>query len=198
MVQAGDAIPTVELEEGGPGNKVNLATELASGSGIIIGVPAAFSMSCLKDTSHNPLLLTPPRPHLLRLPHSGLHQPPQALRRWQGLCCLRQRPLRVRPLPPLAKRLLTPSSTTAWGKSLDSGKTSGVRFLSDASGAFTRALDVEFPAAAFLGTNRSKRYALVVEGGKVKSVHIEPDNIGADGEFVLSLNMKGDADFRMC
>lgn len=71
----------------------------------------------------------------------------------------------------------------AWGKSLDADKSSGIRFLADSSGAFSRALDVEFPSAAFLGNNRSKRYALVIEGGKVKSVHIEPDNIGADGEF---------------
>jgi 2-Cys peroxiredoxin 5 len=43
MVQAGDSIPSVELTEGNPGGKVNLATELASGPGLIIGVPAAFS-----------------------------------------------------------------------------------------------------------------------------------------------------------
>lgn len=75
------------------------------------------------------------------------------------------------------------SRTTAWGKSLDADKSSGIRFLADSSGAFTRALDVEFPSAPVLGTNRSKRYALVIEGGKVKSVNIEPDNVGADGEF---------------
>lgn len=43
MVQVGDSIPSVELTEGNPGGKVNLATELASGPGLIIGVPAAFS-----------------------------------------------------------------------------------------------------------------------------------------------------------
>jgi peroxiredoxin 5 len=67
---------------------------------------------------------------------------------------------------------------SAWGKSLDKDASSGVRFLGDPSGAFTRALDVEFEAAPLLGTNRSKRYAIVVENGKVKSVDIEPDNIG--------------------
>ena len=68
----------------------------------------------------------------------------------------------------------------AWGKSLDKDGSSGIRFLGDASGKFTRALDVEFEAASFLGTNRSKRYAIVVEDGKVKSVDIEPDNVGAN------------------
>jgi hypothetical protein len=43
MVQVGDKIPDVELVEGGPGTKVNLAKEL-KGKGLIIGVPAAFSM----------------------------------------------------------------------------------------------------------------------------------------------------------
>jgi 2-Cys peroxiredoxin 5 len=70
----------------------------------------------------------------------------------------------------------------AWGKSLDAEKKSGIRFLGDHDGSFTRALDVEFPAAPFLGTNRSKRYAITTLDGKVKSVNIEPDNLGTDGE----------------
>ncbi len=45
MVKAGDSIPTVELVEDSPGNTVNLAKELAGSNGLIIGVPAAFSMS---------------------------------------------------------------------------------------------------------------------------------------------------------
>ena len=42
-VQVGDKIPDVELLEDSPGNKVNLAKEL-TGNGVIVGVPAAFSM----------------------------------------------------------------------------------------------------------------------------------------------------------
>ena len=45
MVKAGDSIPDIDLVEGSPGDKVNLQRELASGKGLIIGVPAAFSMS---------------------------------------------------------------------------------------------------------------------------------------------------------
>jgi 2-Cys peroxiredoxin 5 len=44
MVKAGDSVPNIDLVEGSPGNKVNLSKEL--GSGLIIGVPAAFS-KCL-------------------------------------------------------------------------------------------------------------------------------------------------------
>ena len=45
MVKVGDAIPNVDLVEGSPGDKVNLSKELASGKGLIVGVPAAFSKS---------------------------------------------------------------------------------------------------------------------------------------------------------
>jgi peroxiredoxin 5 len=41
MVQVGDSVPNIDLVEGNPGNKVNLSKEL--GSGLIVGVPAAFS-----------------------------------------------------------------------------------------------------------------------------------------------------------
>jgi peroxiredoxin 5 len=45
MVKDGDSIPNIALVENAPGNKVELSKELASGKGLIIGVPAAFSMS---------------------------------------------------------------------------------------------------------------------------------------------------------
>jgi 2-Cys peroxiredoxin 5 len=64
----------------------------------------------------------------------------------------------------------------AWAKSLDADKSSGIRFLGDPAGNFTRALDAEFEAAAILGNNRSKRYALLTENGKITKVAIEPDN----------------------
>ena len=53
MVKVGDPIPSVELVEGTPGSKVNLAKEI-KGKGLIIGVPAAFS----KCTSMTLLPLT--------------------------------------------------------------------------------------------------------------------------------------------
>jgi len=74
----------------------------------------------------------------------------------------------------------------AWAKSLDEKKTSGIRFLGDQSGNFTRAWDVEFESAPMLGNNRSKRYAVATEDGKVIKVGIEPDNTGVSGEFYLS------------
>jgi len=39
-----------------------------------------------------------------------------------------------------------------------------------------------FDGAAIFGGDRGKRYALVVENGKVKKALVEPDNIGLNGE----------------
>lgn len=60
---------------------------------------------------------------------------------------------------------------------------SQIRFLGDPSGAFTRALDLGFDGSAIFGGMRGKRYALLIEDGKVKSAHVEPDNTGTNGEF---------------
>lgn len=44
-VAVGDRIPDgIDLVENSPGNKVLLAKELSRGRGLVIGVPAAFSM----------------------------------------------------------------------------------------------------------------------------------------------------------
>ena len=53
--------------------------------------------------------------------------------------------------------------------------------MGDPSGKFSEALDVTFDSASIFGNNRSKRYALLVENGKVKEAFVEPDNIGLDG-----------------
>lgn len=66
----------------------------------------------------------------------------------------------------------------AWGKTLDSEKNSGLRFLADTQGKFSQAWDVEFDATELMGNKRSKRYAVKTEDGKVVKVAIEPDNIG--------------------
>ena len=56
-----------------------------------------------------------------------------------------------------------------------------IRFLGDATGKFSEALDVLFDSTAVFGNKRSKRYALVVDGGKVKDAYVEPDNTGVNG-----------------
>ncbi|KAI4127612.1 MAG: hypothetical protein LQ338_003107 [Usnochroma carphineum] len=68
----------------------------------------------------------------------------------------------------------------AWGASLDPSNKSGIRFLGDPDAKFTEALDLSFDSASIFGNNRSKRYALVVEDGKVKEAYVEPDNTGVN------------------
>ncbi|KKA23011.1 AhpC/TSA family protein [Rasamsonia emersonii CBS 393.64] len=73
-----------------------------------------------------------------------------------------------------------PFVTKAWGASLDPTGKSGIRFLGDPTGKFTEALDLGFDSTAIFGNRRSKRYALVIEGGKVKEAFVEPDNTGVN------------------
>lgn len=70
--------------------------------------------------------------------------------------------------------------TGAWQQALALENSTGdnVRFLADASGDFTKAWDVEFDAAPFFGNHRSKRYAAIVENGKVVKEFVEPDSTG--------------------
>ncbi|KZL84665.1 tsa family protein, partial [Colletotrichum incanum] len=66
----------------------------------------------------------------------------------------------------------------AWGDQLDPAGETGIRFLGDPAGEFTKSLEVDFDSKAIFGNDRSKRYTLVIENGKVKEAHVEPDNIG--------------------
>jgi len=45
---------------------------------------------------------------------------------------------------------------------------------------------LSFDGAAIFGGDRSKRYALVIEDGKVKKAFVEPDNTGVKGMTFLS------------
>ncbi|KAL8732919.1 MAG: hypothetical protein Q9181_003786 [Wetmoreana brouardii] len=145
FVGVGDRIPDIELVEGSPGNKVNLAKEL-KGKGVIIGVPAAFSPSC--SAAHIPGYLNSPF-----LKAAG---------------------------QVFVVSVNDAFVMKAWGATLDPTDKSGIRFLGDPDARFTEALDLSFESASLFGNNRSKRYALVVEDGKVKEAHVEPDNTGVD------------------
>ncbi|KAI4139868.1 MAG: hypothetical protein LQ340_007958 [Diploschistes diacapsis] len=141
MVKAGDSIPSVELAIGAPDKKVNLSHELASGKGLIIGVPAAFSPTC--SDAHVPGYLTSSKTK-----NAG---------------------------KVYVVSVNDAFVMNAWGKQLDPDKSSGISFASDATGSFSKALDLYFDATPFLGGIRSKRYAITTEDGKVKSVHVEQD-----------------------
>lgn len=64
-----------------------------------------------------------------------------------------------------------------------------IRFLGDPSGKFTEELDLAFDGTAIFGNFRSKRYALLIEDGKVKEAFVEPDNTGISGKVFLLSNV---------
>lgn len=60
----------------------------------------------------------------------------------------------------------------AWSESTGAGK-AGLTFLGDADGSFTKAMGMEFDAAAAGLFGRSKRYAMLVEDGTITAMNIE-------------------------
>ena len=70
-------------------------------------------------------------------------------------------------------------STGAWAETQKGD--SDIRFLADPQADFTKALELGFEGVPIFLGPRSKRYAMVVEDGKVKELHVEPDNTGVDG-----------------
>ncbi|KAH8668906.1 Redoxin-domain-containing protein [Xylariales sp. PMI_506] len=150
LVSRGDALPNLDvLVENSPGNKVNLAEEFDGISrGIVIGVPAAFSPAC--SQKHVPGYIN--SPVVKELIRSG------------GKV--------------VVVSVNDPFVMKAWHDQLDPVQDSQIRFLGDPTGEFTKALELDFDSTAIFGNRRSKRYALVIEDGKVKSIHVEPDNTG--------------------
>jgi peroxiredoxin len=67
----------------------------------------------------------------------------------------------------------------AWGKSAGVGD--AIVMAADGNGEYTRALGLELDARKFDMGMRGQRFALVIDGGVVKQVHVE-----APGEFKVS------------
>lgn len=66
----------------------------------------------------------------------------------------------------------------AWSKASDAG---AITMLADGNADFARALGLDNDSSRFGMGTRSKRYAMIVEDGIVKSLHVE-----APGEFKVS------------
>ena len=60
----------------------------------------------------------------------------------------------------------------AWGEATGATE-AGIEMLADADGSFTKAIGMDFdaPPAGLMG--RSKRYAMLVDDGKVRALHVE-------------------------
>ncbi|KAF9339553.1 Peroxiredoxin-5, mitochondrial [Linnemannia elongata] len=73
----------------------------------------------------------------------------------------------------------------AWGKDLNVGDK--VTMLADPQGKFVKDLGLDFDASAALGGHRSKRFALVLENGKITKAFVEPNNTGLSVTLAESL-----------
>ncbi len=65
-----------------------------------------------------------------------------------------------------------PFVADAWAKATGADK-AGIEVLADADGSFTKALGMDFDAAAAGLLGRSKRYAMLVKDGVVEVLHLE-------------------------
>ncbi|RVD89314.1 uncharacterized protein DFL_000327 [Arthrobotrys flagrans] len=69
----------------------------------------------------------------------------------------------------------------AWKESIPGAKESGIRFLADGTGDFAKKMGMTFEkSVGIFGNLRNKRYAVVVENGKVSKVFEEGDNTGVN------------------
>ncbi|MDO5528012.1 MAG: peroxiredoxin [Paracoccus sp. (in: a-proteobacteria)] len=65
-----------------------------------------------------------------------------------------------------------PFVMAAWAKDTGADK-AGLEFLADADGSFTRAVGMEFDAPPAGLHGRSKRYAMLVDNGRVTALNVE-------------------------
>ncbi|VVT44188.1 uncharacterized protein SAPINGB_P000333 [Magnusiomyces paraingens] len=145
FLSVGDAVPSVPVQEGSPGNVVSLADETKKGKYVIVGVPGAFSPAC--SASHAPGYIS----HTGELAKKGV----------DGVFIVAVNDAFV---------------TKAWADSLKTNDK--VRFIADSHGEFSKEFGTLFDASKFFGNERTKRYAAVVENGKVTEAFIEPDSTG--------------------
>ncbi|XP_034281235.1 peroxiredoxin-5, mitochondrial [Pantherophis guttatus] len=147
-LKVGDKLPSVEVYEGDPSNKVNLSSLFKGKKGILFGVPGAFTPGCSK--THLPGYVEKAG----QLKGKGV----------EIIACLSVNDIFV---------------MNEWGKAHHAeGK---VRMLADPTGSFGKAtnllLDKDSLRQLF-GTNRSKRFSMVVEDSMVKSLNVEEDGTG--------------------
>ncbi|KAL5008344.1 hypothetical protein ScPMuIL_013925 [Solemya velum] len=69
-----------------------------------------------------------------------------------------------------------PFVMAAWSQYAGAG--GKIKMLADPKGDFTRAMDMELKSEKYLGTNRSRRYSIVIEDGIVQSINVDPDHTG--------------------
>nr|CAD7573038.1 unnamed protein product [Timema californicum] len=153
MVKAGDRVPSVDLYEDNPTNKVNAADLFKGEEGDPVCSPWSLHPRVLQGATHLPGYVTKAE----ELKGKGI----------QEIVCV---------------SVNDPFVMSAWGKEHGANGKTGVdspqvRMLADPSAAFAKALDLQVDLPP-LGGVRSKRYSMVVEDGVIKTLNVEPDGTG--------------------
>ncbi|XP_053305022.1 peroxiredoxin-5, mitochondrial [Spea bombifrons] len=147
-IKVGDHLPDVQVFEGDPGNKISVRDVFGGKKGILFGVPGAFTPGCSK--THLPGYVD----QAAELKSCGV----------EVVACIAVNDVFV---------------MSEWGKA--HGTEGKVRMLADPTGTFAKAAGLLLDKKELLdlfGNQRCKRFSLVVENGKVKSINIEDDGTG--------------------
>ncbi|KAJ6654170.1 hypothetical protein lerEdw1_007267 [Lerista edwardsae] len=147
-LKAGDKLPSVEVYEGDPGTKVNVASLFKGKKGILFGVPGAFTPGCSKN--HLPGYVEKAG----QLKGKGV----------EVIACLAVNDVFVmsewgKAHHAEGKVRMLADPTGEFGKATD------------------LLLDKD-PLRQLFGNQRSKRFSMVVEDGIVKSLNVEEDGTG--------------------
>ncbi|MEE6515917.1 hypothetical protein FKM82_025059 [Ascaphus truei] len=147
-LKVGDAIPDLQVFEDAPGNKISMQDVFKCKKGVLFGVPGAFTPGCSK--THLPGFVKDAD----KLKSRGV----------EVIACIAVNDVFV---------------MSEWGKV--HGAEGKVRMLADPCGHFAKAAGLLLDKQELLdlfGTQRCKRFSMVIEDGKVKSINIEEDGTG--------------------
>ncbi|KAF3931881.1 Peroxiredoxin-2C [Dactylella cylindrospora] len=87
----------------------------------------------------------------------------------------------IKSIPTFVVAVNDPFVVGQWKNAIEGAKESGIRFLADPKAEFAKKMEMTFDKSVdIFGTLRNKRYAVVVEDGKVTKVVSEPDNTGVN------------------
>ncbi|CAM9679167.1 unnamed protein product [Lampetra fluviatilis] len=147
-IKVGERLPSVELQEGQPGNTVNVAKLFSGKKGILFAVPGAFTPGCSK--THLPGYIAKAE----ELKSKGI----------DVIACVAVNDVFVMTAwgdahNAAGKVQMLADPTGAFAKAVD------------------LVIDKE-PLISILGNKRSQRYSMLVEDGVVKQLNVEPDGTG--------------------
>ncbi|XP_063801042.1 peroxiredoxin-5, mitochondrial [Pseudophryne corroboree] len=147
-IKVGDALPDVQVYNGGPGNKTSIKEVFGNKKGVLFGVPGAFTPGCSK--THLPGYVNQAedlKSHGVEIVACISVNDPFVVTEWG----------KVHGAEGKVSMLADP--TGAFAK---------------AAGLLLDKKELE----ELFGSTRCKRFSLIVENGKVKAVNIEEDGTG--------------------